>query len=168
MSPARYLVILFVALACERSSPQLRSDSIPANSAPPVSVEELPWHAAWIIGEDPEMLDTISTSRFQVEVMKLGSLLTVRLDSATVGTAGRSADFTPADSVRITGLSKLDTFTQTCRAKAGTRSPIIALMSDTVRGRWAQPKRAWLLDTITVRISPIPTEAVSCLVPTPD
>lgn len=168
MNPARYSVILFVALACERSSPQLRSDSILANNAPPLSVEEHPWYASWIIGEGWEMEDTIPTSRFQVEVMKLGSLLTVRLDTAPVGTAGRSANFTPADSVRVTGLSKLDTFAQMCRAKTGTQSPVIALMSDTVRGRRAQPKMAWLLDTTMVRISQILTEGVSCVVPTPD
>lgn len=92
MSPARYSMILLVALACERSSPQLRTDSIPANNAPPLSVEERPWYASWIIGEDWEGEDTIPTSRFQVEVMKLGSLLTVRLDTAPVGTAGKECE----------------------------------------------------------------------------
>lgn len=163
-----YTLFLLALLGCDKNPGEQNPRTATVDTANALSPEEMPWHADWIIGEDPEMVDTISTSRYYVRVMRLGALLNVNLDTAPLGTAGKGAQYTTADSLRITGLSNLETFTQTCRPSSTASGPIIALMRDTATARWGEPHSAWILDTATVRIRKIPASSVSCLIPTPD
>jgi hypothetical protein len=162
------LLLLPILLGCEANLKDDRVSTTPADSIRPTSFAERPWREEWIIGEDSEMIDTVSTSRFYVRVQRLGPVLTVNLDTAPAGTAGRDARFTPADSLKVTGLSKMETFTQTCRPTSGEWKPTIAIIADTVTERWGQPQRAWRLDTTMVRIAQISTSSVSCMIQMPD
>ena len=164
-----YPLLLFpILLGCQTNLKDESVNTTSADTIRPTSVEERPWREEWIIGEDSEMIDTVSTSRFYVRVKRLGSVLTVNLYTAPAGTAGRDARFTPADSLKITGLSKMETFTQTCRPSSREWKPTIAIIADTVTERWGQPQRAWRLDTAMVRIAQIPTNSVSCMIQMPD
>lgn len=158
---------LFV-LGCETKAKEEAADITPIETVRQSTVEEPVWREEWIIGEDPDMNDTIQTSRFYVRAKRLGSVLTVRLDTAPAGTSGRRAHYTPVDSIRVTDLPALVTFTQTCRLTAGAWRPTIALMADTATERWGSPQQAWLLDTVMVRISQIPANSVSCMIELPD
>jgi hypothetical protein len=161
------LLFLPVLLACETNLKDESVSTTTADTIRPTSVER-PWREDWIIGEDSEMIDTVSTSRFYVRVTRLGSVLTVNLDTAPAGTAGRDARFAPADSLKVTGLSKMETFTQTCKPTAGDWKPTIAIIADTVTERWGEPQRAWRIDTAMVRITQISTNSVSCMIQMPD
>jgi hypothetical protein len=168
---AHLLVLLPLAFACESNPKTLSQDSTRQDTVSSVSADEPIWRARWIIGEhyDNE-IDTSQTSRFRVRaaLRRRSGILTVHLDTAPSGTAGRQANFTAADSIKITGLAPRDRFTQGCRQQSEPPPPIIAVHSDTIEGRWGRPRYAWLLDTIAVRIRPLSINSVTCNNPAAD
>lgn len=172
MSLKRYLLVFLpLAIGCETNSKTLSQDSTRQDTVVAVSTDEPIWRAKWIIGEhyDNE-IDTSQTSRFRVRaaLRRRSGVLTVHLDTAPSGTAGRHANFTAADSIKITGLAPKDRFTQGCRPQSHPPLQIIAVHSDTVEDRWGRPRYAWLLDTIAVRIRPLSIDSVTCNNPGPD
>ena len=164
-----YLILIFAALigsACERKpdTPQAASDT-----AQTIEPDERVWRAKWNMGDDPDEPDRSVSTRFVVRVEQFRSgILTVRLDTAAVGSSGDNRHFFTADSVRVSGLAPADRFTQGCKYGSGPWMPRIGIVSDTVYERSSRPKFIWLLDTMRVRIRELPTDSASCFLRGPD
>jgi hypothetical protein len=72
--------------------------------------------------------------------------------------------FFPADSIQVTGLTRLDRFTQSCKYGSGTWQPRIGVVSDTTVEHDSRPRFLWLLDTASIRIRESPTDSAACFV----
>ena len=163
------LILCFMFPGCKGDTHVPGASTVIADSLPLGVHDERIFRAQWIVGEDSQDLDTTSTSRFRVRVTRFSSgTLSVTLDTAPVGTSGRAAHFTAADSVITRGLASAEQFTQACRPLSGASGEPVALITDTVKGRFGRPRRAWLIDTARVRISEIAPDLVACSNPFPD
>ena len=164
-----YPFVLIAAIACDHRANTPSQETAPTNS-PSATQEEWIYRARWIIGEDPDLVDTsMKASRFQVRVRRSRSgVLLVNLDSAPKGTAGRGATFTPADSIKVNGLTTAERFTQACKHTSEEWRPRIAVLSDTVLERSGRPRLAWLVDTVAVKIRPIAPDSILCFNAAPD
>ena len=163
------LILLLILAGCSGDERAPGASTATTDSLPSPAHDERIFRAQWIVGEDPDDVDTTATSRFRVRVTRFASgTLSVTLDTAPVGTSGRSAHFIAADSVVTRGLASGEKFTQACRPLSGANGQPIAVITDTVSGRFGRPRRAWLIDTVRVRISEIAPDSASCSSPFPD
>lgn len=159
-----FMFFLFV-LGCESNRKELSSDTTAKTQASDSVVYEN-W---WNMGTDLDEPEKNFESRFAVRVTELSSgTLTVYLDSASSTSAPEGRKFFLADSVAVTGLTKLDKFTQGCTYGAGPWQPRIGVMRDSVYERSGRPRFIWVLDTLNARIRPVPTDSASCFIAGPE
>src|SRR3979490_3003106 len=121
------------------------------------------------MGTDLDEPEKNVVSRFAVRVKEFSSgTLTVYLDSASSLDSGHDRHFVLADSVTVSGLTKLDKFTQGCTYGAGPWQPRIGVMRDSVYEHSARPRFIWVLDTLHARIRALSTDSASCFIPGPE
>jgi len=146
-------------------SPDVAVTSAPSVSNPTLAIDTLEWN----MGDDPDEPEKAVDTRFVVHVeQSRHGTLTIRLDTAPSGSVGRSRIFYRADSVRVSDLGTIDRFAQGCKYGSAPWQPRVAVISDTAYERWSRPKYIWLLDTVKVRIRPLPTDSASCFRAGPD
>ena len=127
---------------------------------------------SWNLGDNIDEPEKAVDTRFvvRVKLSRSRDVLRVFLDSAPAGSTSfpGSRQFFPADSIEVTGLRRIDSFTQGCTYGSAPWEPRIAILPDTVYERWGRPRFIWVLDTVKVRIRPLPTDSASCFIGTPD
>ena len=143
-----------------------QTDTLPVNA----DQEPLPHRDGWIVGRDEGVPN--SGSRFVVRGYRYRSgRLVIRLDTALtrVYPAEPPYKWAPADSLVNTGLGVGETLARLCKV-SGTisKGQTAGLMRDTTTEQWLQPKIAWFIDTVSVRIRAIPTDSVLCMIEMPD
>lgn len=128
------------------------------------------YEASWNMGENREEPEKSVDTRFAIRVTRSRSLevLTVFLDSASVSSYPGGREFFPADSINVTGLRPIDSFTLGCNYGSGPWEPRIGILPDTVYERAGRPRFIWVLDTVNARIRQLPTDSASCIIATPD
>ncbi len=169
MRPYCHVMLLLPLIACEGNSRTSDTATSQTDTVSSAKIGERTYRAQWIIGEDPDKIDSTTTSRFRLRVSRFRSgILTVQLDTAPTGTSGRRAHFTLADSISVVGLTPMDKFTQGCKSASGLSRPIIGVLADTVNERSRPPRLAWLLDTVRVRITKVSPDSISCFNASPD
>ena len=166
MSYYRRVFILFLLLACDSANQASSSKTTPTNSQ---ASDTLVYENWWNMGTDMDEPEKSHVSRFAVRVNELSSgTLTIYLDSASSVDRGPSRRFLPADSVTVSGLTKLDKFTQGCTYGTGPWQPRIGVMRDSVYERPGRPRFIWVLDTLHARIQALSTDSASCFIPGPE
>ena len=127
---------------------------------------------SWNLGDNIDEPEKAVDTRFVVRVKRSHPLgvLRVFLDSAPTGSTNYpgSRTFFPADSIEVTGLRLIDSFTQACTYGSAPWEPRIAILSDTVYERWGRPRFIWVIDTVKVRIRPLQTDSASCFIGAPE
>ena len=164
-----FLICVVSALACESKPSRSNAETVPTDTASIAVVPDTVYSAQWNMGGDPDEPFSSVDTRFVVRVAQFGSgTLRVWLDTSRAGVSEKDRPFFSADSVQVSGLTKLDRFTQGCRYGAGPWKPRIGVVSDTVYEHQSRPRYIWFLDTTSVRIRQLPTDSASCFVAGPD
>jgi hypothetical protein len=162
----RRVFILVLCLACDAGN---KTPSSKTTSSTTQASDTVVYETWWNMGTDPDEPEKSVKSRFGVRVKELSSgTLTVFLDSASSADSGPSPHFVLADSVTVSGLTKLDKFTQGCTYGAGPWRPRIAVVRDSVYEHSGRPRFIWVLDTLHARIQPLPTDSASCFIAGPE
>ena len=166
----RYFYILYLCVlcyACEKSSKNLDPETALADTT--AGSDTTGYGNSWNMGDNPEDPERSVDTRFVVRVTRSRSgTLAVFLDTAPSNSQPGRRRFFPADSIKVSGLDPIDSFTHGCTYGSGPWEPRIGILRDTVYERFGRPRFIWALDTITVRIRPLPTDSASCLISTPD
>jgi hypothetical protein len=169
MRPPLFLVCIASIVSCESKSSGSNAEAVPTDTASMAVVPDTVYSAQWNMGRDPDEPFSSVDTRFVVRVAQFGSgTLKVWLDSSRAGASEKDRPFFPADSVQISGLTRLDRFTQGCGYGSGPWKPRIGVVSDTVYEHASRPKYIWFLDTTSVRIRQLPTDSATCFVAGPD
>jgi hypothetical protein len=158
-----------LVLSCEKNSGEARTTTVTADTTHPAGVDSALYTGEWNMGEDPSYPEKSVDTRFVVRVNQFRSgILSVHLDTALVAEPGRRRHFFPADSVKVSGLTRIDHFTQACKNGSEKWAPRIGVLADTVYERDGRPRFIWVIDTATARIRPLPTDSASCFLAGPD
>lgn len=166
--PRCYLILsLLLVSGCQKGpgEPGKRTELV--GTAP--SSDSVIYDVSENMGKDRHEPEKSVDTRFATRIKQLRSgILTIFLDSASSNSRPGARQFFPADSVKITGLGPIDRFTQGCKYGSGPWRPTIGILRDTVYERFGRPRFIWVLDTLNVRIRPLPTDSASCLIAGPE
>ena len=163
------ILCVVLALACKGKAPNQEGDTTKRRTGSSALQPDTVFSDEWNMGRDYEDPFSSVDTRFVVRVAKLASgTLRVWLDTSQTGVSGKGRPFFAADSIQVGGLAKIDQFTQGCTYGTGPWKPRIGVVSDTLYEHKTRPKFIWFLDTVSVRIRPLPTDSAACFVAGPD
>jgi len=148
------------------SSRQLDSGQALGDLAKPLN----PHTIVWIPGQkDTEDFNVLSKFRAHARLSEEFLVLTLgTLPTGTVKKPGTS-DYRVADSVVTNGLLRGELFNTDCKRGSSARDgQIVGISSGAAWDRWERPRLAWQFDTVKMRIQPIATDSVACLLLRPE
>ena len=160
------LVLSFAIVGCGGKDVDQTATTKPPALAKPVDPDTAVYEETWNIGQVSDEPEENQETRFQVRVTQLSSgKLSVFLDSAPLRSG---TTYSPADSVKIEGLTPVDHFTRGCKYGSGPWRQTIGVVRDTVYERFSRPQFIWVFDTVTARIQQLPKDSASCMIGSPE
>ena len=164
-----FVVLATSMIACDRTATVKSADSVAVPSATVTPLVDTAYSEEWNVGDDPDEPEKSVDTRFRVRAVLLRSgTFYLSLDTSHAGDAEKGRPFYSADSVQVTGLTRIDRFTRACKYGAGPWKPRAAIVSDTLDEHDSQPKFIWLLDTANLRLRQLPADSAACFVAGPE
>jgi hypothetical protein len=152
--------ILLLSFGCNtRSGDGEKATVVQGTTTPPADSVTHRW--GWSLNSedvDSTGAPVGSESKFEVRAYQFQSgRLQVFLDTAPPAPSARGWRRFAGDSVTVTGLTEADRLTIGCNQGAGPY-PKIGVLRDSVYERPGRPRFLWFLDTVNVRIRPLPID----------